>query len=51
MKNIKLPYRWKIVRLEDITHVITCGVAARPEYTRKGIPFLSSKNVKNGKII
>jgi len=42
---------YKVVKLEDITSVITCGVAARPEYVENGIPFLSSQNVKSGNVV
>jgi type I restriction enzyme S subunit len=37
--------------LNDICHVITCGVAKRPTYVDEGIPFLSSKNVKANRFI
>jgi type I restriction enzyme S subunit len=37
--------------LNDICNVITCGVAKRPEYIEKGVPFLSSKNVKSDRFI
>ena len=37
--------------LNDVCHVITCGVAKRPEYVEEGIPFLSSKNVKENRFI
>tara|TARA_R110001606_G_scaffold94275_1_gene209179 strand:+ start:3102 stop:4283 length:1182 start_codon:yes stop_codon:yes gene_type:complete len=37
--------------LNDICDVITCGVAKRPEYVEKGVPFLSSKNVKSNRFI
>ncbi|MDN5112109.1 restriction endonuclease subunit S [Aliarcobacter butzleri] len=48
-----LPNGWKVEKLEDITEFITCGVAKRPEYVDEsvGIPFLSSKNVKENKLI
>jgi type I restriction enzyme S subunit len=36
--------------LNEITEVITCGVAKRPEYVESGVPFLSARNVKNGKM-
>ncbi len=36
--------------LNEITEVITCGVAKRPKYVESGIPFLSARNVKNGKM-
>ena len=46
-ENTEYPF----VKLVDVTDLITCGVAARPNYTREGIPFLSSQNVKRGNII
>jgi type I restriction enzyme S subunit len=42
---------WEIKSLDDVCKLITCGVAARPNYVDSGVPFLSAKNVKNGKII
>jgi type I restriction enzyme S subunit len=42
---------WPIYQLVDVTGLITCGVAKRPNYVDSGVPFLSAKNVKNGKII
>jgi type I restriction enzyme S subunit len=42
--------KYKELTLNDITEVITCGVAKRPEYVESGIPFLSARNVKNGKM-
>ena len=41
----------KTVKLKDVCDLITCGVAKKPDYTDKGIPFLSARNVKNQKII
>ncbi len=37
---------------KDVTELITCGIAATPEYVDEniGVAFLSSTNVKNGKI-
>jgi type I restriction enzyme S subunit len=40
-----------LVKFEDITRLITCGVAKKPEYVGKGIPFLSAKNVKKGEVL
>lgn len=37
--------------LEDVCEVITCGVAKRPQYVKDGVPFLSSKNVKEDRFI
>ena len=42
---------WEVKKLGDVCDLITCGVAARPQYVDEGIPFLSAKNVKEGKII
>ena len=42
---------WRNTSLVDVCELITCGVAARPNYVDEGIPFLSAKNVKNGRII
>ena len=41
----------KNYKLKDITDVITCGVAKRPQYVDNGVMFLSSQNVKSDKII
>ncbi len=37
---------WYIADLFDVTHLITCGVAKRPEYVEEGIPFLSAQNAR-----
>jgi type I restriction enzyme S subunit len=42
---------WIIKRLDEVCDLITCGVAARPDYVDEGVPFLSAKNVKEGKVI
>lgn len=42
---------WEIKTLDVICDLITCGVAARPNYVESGVPFLSAKNVKNGRVI
>lgn len=42
---------WVVKNLNDVCELITCGVAARPNYVDEGIPFLSAKNVKEGQII
>lgn len=42
---------WEVKYLDDVCELITCGVAARPNYVDEGIPFLSAKNVKDGQII
>lgn len=47
----QLPVGWKIKKLVEVTELITCGVAKRPDYVDNGIPFLSARNVKNGQVI
>ena len=42
---------WVTKKLDEVCELITCGVAARPNYVDVGIPFLSAKNVKNGHIV
>ena len=42
---------WQKKILDDVCDLITCGVAARPHYVDVGVPFLSAKNVKDGKIL
>lgn len=42
---------WEVKYLDDVCELITCGVAARPNYVDEGVPFLSAKNVKDGQII
>ena len=42
---------WEIKKLDEVCELITCGVAARPDYVDEGIPFLSAKNVKEGQIV
>lgn len=42
---------WEKVKLNDLCDVITCGVAKRPDYVELGVPFLSSLNVKENRII
>ena len=42
---------WVKKNLVEVCELITCGVAARPQYVDEGIPFLSAKNVKEGQVI
>lgn len=41
----------ELLKLNDVCDLITCGVAKRPKYVDDGIPFLSSKNVKEDRFI
>ena len=41
-----IPASWLEAYLIDVTSLITCGVAKKPNYQEKGIPFLSAQNSK-----
>jgi len=41
-----LPTGWVESYMQEITSVITCGIASTPKYVDKGKIFLSAKNVK-----
>ena len=41
-----LPNNWKQVNILDVTWLVTCGVAKKPEYVDEGIPFLSAQNAR-----
>lgn len=45
-KPFELPEGWAWCRFQDITTVITCGIASTPKYKKDGRIFLSAKNVK-----
>ncbi|MDO8438098.1 MAG: restriction endonuclease subunit S [Nitrosomonadaceae bacterium] len=47
-----IPKEWKIEKFKDITEILTCGVAATPDYVESsiGVPFLSAQNVNEGKV-
>jgi type I restriction enzyme S subunit len=48
-----IPEEWCIAKFTEVTTLITCGLAATPKYVseRSGYPFLSSMNVKNGRVL
>ena len=50
MYKLKIPESWALIPLDDACDLITCGVAAKPEYVKIGIPFLSAKNVQDEKV-
>lgn len=41
-----IPKTWSWCRFQDITKVITCGLASTPIYKKEGKKFLSAKNIK-----
>ncbi|MGB3510983.1 MAG: restriction endonuclease subunit S, partial [Microcoleaceae cyanobacterium] len=45
-----VPDTWKVIRLEDISYLVTDGTHKTPKYQEQGIPFLSVKNVRPFKI-
>lgn len=51
--NIYIPDEWEITQLDDVTHVITCGLASTPTYVNStdGMPFFSAQNVQNGEVV
>lgn len=48
-----IPSDWAVAQFNDVTDLITCGIAATPKYVSEviGYPFLSSTNVKNGRVL
>jgi type I restriction enzyme S subunit len=51
-KSQNQPEEWFVGQLVDACELITCGVAARPDYVDvDGVPFLSSLNVKQGRVV
>lgn len=46
----EIPSHWEMWKLNHFAPIITCGVAATPEYQDEGIPFLSAQNVKKKKV-
>ena len=45
-----VPMGWKLEKFKDITDILKCGIASTPTYVEKGVPFLSSQNVKENRI-
>lgn len=45
-QKANLPVGWEFALFQDITKVITCGMASTPKYYDSGRMFLSAKNVK-----
>ena len=50
IKNEEIPFlipkNWVWCRFQEVTSLITCGIASTPKYYPKGKIFLSAKNVK-----
>ncbi|WP_052749696.1 restriction endonuclease subunit S [Heyndrickxia coagulans] len=46
-----IPKDWQVKKFKEITDILKCGIASTPTYVEKGVPFLSSQNVKENKFI
>ena len=46
----KIPEHWDKWKLNHFSPIITCGVAATPEYVDSGVKFLSAQNIKKNKV-
>ena len=45
---VENPMGWDVKKLGTITHKITDGVHAKPNYTESGMPFISVQNISSG---
>ncbi|RIX60035.1 restriction endonuclease subunit S [Paenibacillus nanensis] len=46
-----IPSDWGIQKFKEITDILKCGIASTPTYVDEGVPFLSSQNVKENKLV
>ena len=46
----EIPENWEWVRLGEILNLLTDGAHKTPKYVENGVPFLSVKNMSNGKL-
>ena len=46
----EIPKSWEWVTLENILYQLTDGTHSTPRYTLSGIPFISVKDISNGKL-
>jgi len=49
-KPFEIPDSWEWVRLGTVCNKLTDGTHSTPKYTQSGIPFLSVKDMSNGKL-
>jgi type I restriction enzyme, S subunit len=45
--EIRIPEEWNTCALNEICVKITDGEHLKPKYTKKGVPFLTAKNIQN----
>ena len=48
-----IPEEWEVFPFQEVTEIITCGLAATPTYVPESVgkPFLSAQNVRNGRVV
>lgn len=48
-----IPVEWNVVSFQEVTQIITCGLAATPTYVSESVgkPFLSAQNIQNGRVV
>ena len=48
-----IPEDWEVLPFQEVTEIITCGLAATPAYVNEAVgkPFLSAQNVRDGKVV
>jgi len=49
-KEIEIPEEWDFETMEIITSQITYGLTVRPKFVEKGIPLISAREIRTGKI-
>ena len=49
-KEIEIPDEWDFETMEIITSQITYGLTVRPKFVEKGIPLISAREIRTGKI-
>ena len=49
-EEYSIPDNWKWVSLDSLASKIVDGVHHKPVYTEEGVPFMSVKDIKNGKM-
>ena len=50
IKKFHLPHGWEMVSISDLTLQITDGTHHTPKYVKKGVPFISIKDIDGDKI-
>lgn len=44
------PKQWPIMKLMEVSNLITYGITSRPKYVQQGVPVISSKEIRTGEI-